>query len=116
MPEEPAYPDQEAFADSAYVGEKIDTELQKRGYIPMICEKGYRNKPLKVGWSAFIGQETVLNKVKNVAAIFLRLTVNNRPDKIPSPVKQKQALLRNNLPGITGATKQSLRLNVLIGH
>ncbi len=25
MPEEPAYPEQEAFADSAYTGEKIDT-------------------------------------------------------------------------------------------
>jgi IS5 family transposase len=46
VPETPAYPDQEAFADSAYVGEKIDTELKKRGYIPFICEKGYRNKPL----------------------------------------------------------------------
>ena len=46
MPEEPAYPDQEAFADSAYVGEKIDTELKKRGFLQMICEKGYRNKPL----------------------------------------------------------------------
>ena len=46
MPEEPAYADQEAFADSAYVGEKIDTELKKRGFLPMICEKGYRNKPL----------------------------------------------------------------------
>ena len=46
LPEEPAYPDQEVFADSAYVGEKIDTELKRRGYLPMICEKGYRNKPL----------------------------------------------------------------------
>ena len=46
MPVEPAYPDQEAFADSAYVGEKIDTELRRRGFLPMICEKGYRNKPL----------------------------------------------------------------------
>jgi IS5 family transposase len=46
MPEEPAYPDQEAFADAAYVGEKIDTGLKARGFLPMICEKGYRNKPL----------------------------------------------------------------------
>jgi IS5 family transposase len=46
MPEKPAYPDQEAFGDSAYVGEKIDTELKKRGFVPQICEKGYRNKPL----------------------------------------------------------------------
>lgn len=46
MPLEPAYPEQEAFADSAYTGEKIETELINRGYIPEICEKGYRNKPL----------------------------------------------------------------------
>jgi IS5 family transposase len=46
MPAEPEYADQEAFADSAYVGEKIENELLKRGYLPMICEKGYRNKPL----------------------------------------------------------------------
>jgi IS5 family transposase len=46
MPQEPAYPDQEAFAVSAYVGEQIDTELKKRGFVPEICEKGYRNKPL----------------------------------------------------------------------
>jgi IS5 family transposase len=46
MPEEPEYADQEAFADAAYVGEKIDTTLKARGYLPMICEKGYRNKPL----------------------------------------------------------------------
>jgi len=46
LPEEPAYPDQEAFADSAYSGAKIDTKLKDRGYVPFICEKGYRNKPL----------------------------------------------------------------------
>ena len=40
MPEESAYPDQEAFADAAYVGEKIDTELRRRGFLPLICEKG----------------------------------------------------------------------------
>src|SRR5215469_11683376 len=58
MPEEPAYPDQEAFADSAYVGEKIDTELKKRGYLPMICEKGYRNKPMTE-------EQKQMNKVKS---------------------------------------------------
>ena len=46
MPLEPMYADQEAFADSAYSGEKIDTKLKERGYVPLICEKGYRNKPL----------------------------------------------------------------------
>jgi len=46
MPEEPAYPDQEAFADSAYAGKEINEKLLQRGYLPMICEKGYRNKPL----------------------------------------------------------------------
>jgi IS5 family transposase len=40
IPVEPAYPDQEAFADAAYVGEKIDTELRRRGFLPLICEKG----------------------------------------------------------------------------
>jgi IS5 family transposase len=46
LPTAPAYGDQEAFADSAYVGERIDTELKRRGYVPFICEKGFRNKPL----------------------------------------------------------------------
>ena len=46
VPEKPAFDDQEAYADSAYAGEKIDTELKKRGYKPQICEKGYRNHPL----------------------------------------------------------------------
>jgi IS5 family transposase len=46
LPEEPEYPDQEVFADSAYTGEEIDTKLKGRGYVPMICEKGYRSKPL----------------------------------------------------------------------
>jgi IS5 family transposase len=53
MPEEPAYPDQEAFADAAYVGEKIDTGLNERGFLSMICEKGYRNKPLTEQQKAF---------------------------------------------------------------
>jgi IS5 family transposase len=58
MPAEPAYPDQEAFADAAYVGEKIETELLKRKYVPMICEKGYRNKPLTE-------EQKKMNKVKS---------------------------------------------------
>jgi IS5 family transposase len=58
MPEEPAYPDQEAFADSAYVGEKIDKGLKERGFLPMICEKGYRNKPLTE-------EQKKMNKIKS---------------------------------------------------
>jgi len=58
MPEEPAYPDQEAFADAAYVGEKIDTGLKDRGFLPMICEKGYRNKKLTE-------EQKAMNKVKS---------------------------------------------------
>jgi len=52
------YPDQEAFADAAYVGEKIDTTLKERGFLPMICEKGYRNKPLT-------DEQKAMNKVKS---------------------------------------------------
>ena len=40
LPEKVAYPDQEAFGDSAYVGEETELELLRRGYLPMICEKG----------------------------------------------------------------------------
>jgi len=58
VPESPAYADQEAFADSAYVGEKIDTELKKRGYVPFICEKGFRNKPLSE-------EQKTMNKMKS---------------------------------------------------
>jgi len=58
MPAEPAYPDQEAFADAAYVGEKIDTGLKERGYVPFICEKGYRNKPLTE-------EQKAMNKMKS---------------------------------------------------
>jgi IS5 family transposase len=58
MPEEPTYTDQEAFADSAYVGEKIDAELKKRGYVAFICEKGYRNKPLSE-------EQKAMNKMKS---------------------------------------------------
>ena len=46
LPEEAAYEGQAAYADSAYVGEKIEKELKARQYDPQICEKGYRNKPL----------------------------------------------------------------------
>jgi len=58
MSEEPTYPDQEAFADAAYVGERIDAGLKELGYLPMICEKGYRNKPLTE-------QQKQFNKVKS---------------------------------------------------
>jgi len=58
MSEEPDYPDQEAFSDAAYVGEKIDTGLKALGYVPMICEKGYRNKPLTE-------QQKQMNKIKS---------------------------------------------------
>jgi IS5 family transposase len=58
MPEKPAYPDQEAFGDSAYKSEKTDVELERRGFLPMICEKGYRNKPLTEQQKAF-------NKIKS---------------------------------------------------
>ena len=46
LPAKAAYADQEAFADSAYSGKEIEAKLTERGYLPMICEKGYRNKPL----------------------------------------------------------------------
>jgi len=46
VPDEPAYPDQEFFGDSAYSSEEINTKVAGRGFIPYICEKGYRNKPL----------------------------------------------------------------------
>ena len=46
LPEKAAYPDQEAFGDAAYVGAETEETLLQRGYLPMICEKGYRNHPL----------------------------------------------------------------------
>jgi len=58
VPDKPAYPDQEFFGDSAYSGEKIDTGLKERGFIPCICEKGYRNKPLTE-------EQKATNKVKS---------------------------------------------------
>jgi IS5 family transposase len=37
---------QELYADSAYIGEPIDTMLRKRGIIPKIVERAFKNKPL----------------------------------------------------------------------
>jgi len=58
MPTEPAYPDQEAFGDSAYKSKENDAELSRRGFLPMIHEKGYRGKPLT-------DQQKAFNKVKS---------------------------------------------------
>lgn len=51
VPKKPLKKKQPVFADSAYVGEEIETKLKKRPYFkntvePMICEKGYRGHPL----------------------------------------------------------------------
>jgi IS5 family transposase len=46
LPAKAAYPDQEAFADSAYASKEINEKLLERGYLPVICEKGVRNHPL----------------------------------------------------------------------
>jgi IS5 family transposase len=45
-PAKASYPDQEFFADSAYIGKEIEEGLLRCGFLPMICEKGFRNKPL----------------------------------------------------------------------
>jgi IS5 family transposase len=37
---------QELYADSAYVGDPIDTMLKNRSIIPQVIEKAFRNKPL----------------------------------------------------------------------
>jgi IS5 family transposase len=58
MPLEPAYPDQEAFSDSAYASKANEEELSSRGFLPMICEKGYRNKPLTE-------EQKIMNKIKS---------------------------------------------------
>jgi IS5 family transposase len=58
LPAKPAYADQEAFGDSAYSSKEIDTKLKERGYVPLICEKGYRNKPLTQ-------EQKKLNQVKS---------------------------------------------------
>jgi IS5 family transposase len=34
------------FGDSAYVGKETEEKVLERGFLPMICEKGFRNKPL----------------------------------------------------------------------
>ena len=46
LPAEAAFADQAAFADSAYSSKEIEAKLTERVFLPMICEKGYRNKPL----------------------------------------------------------------------
>jgi IS5 family transposase len=58
MPAESAYPDQEAFADSAYASKENNETLSARGFLPMICEKGYRNNPLTE-------EQKKMNKVKS---------------------------------------------------
>jgi IS5 family transposase len=58
VPDEPAYPDQEFFGDSAYSSEEINTKVAERGFVPMISEKGYRNHPLTE-------QQKESNKVKS---------------------------------------------------
>ena len=58
LPEEPAYPDQEAFGDSAYSSKENHEKLLACGYLPMICEKGYRHKPLTE-------EQKTMNKVKS---------------------------------------------------
>ncbi|MDR3108842.1 MAG: transposase, partial [Planctomycetaceae bacterium] len=46
LPEQPQLGCEKAYADSAYSGKDIITEILERGYEPQIYEKGYRNKPL----------------------------------------------------------------------
>ena len=58
MPEKPEYPDQEAFGDSAYMSKENVAELTKRGFLPMIHEKGYRNKPLTE-------EQKAMNKIRS---------------------------------------------------
>ena len=58
MPAEPVYPDQEAFGDSAYASKANEEDLLRRGFLSMICEKGYRNKPLTEA-------QKKMNKVKS---------------------------------------------------
>jgi len=58
MPAKPEYPDQEAFGDSAYMSKENVAELTKRGFLPMIHEKGYRNKPLTE-------EQKAMNKIKS---------------------------------------------------
>jgi IS5 family transposase len=58
MPLEPAYPDQEALADSAYMSAANDAELSKRGYVPLINERG-------VGKKLLTKEQKEMNKVKS---------------------------------------------------
>jgi len=58
VPDEPAYPDQEFFGDSAYAGKKIDKELKERGFVLLINERAYRNKPLTE-------EQKVFNRIKS---------------------------------------------------
>jgi IS5 family transposase len=46
LPQKPRPGCEQAYSDSAYSGKEIVEEVLKRGYEPMICEKGYRNHPL----------------------------------------------------------------------
>ena len=58
LPAKAAYADQEVFADSAYSSKEIEAKLKERGFLPMICEKGYRNHPLSE-------EQKLLNRVKS---------------------------------------------------
>jgi len=58
IPAEPVYPDQEAFADSAYWGKERESALLNRGFLPMICERGCGKKVLTEA-------QRKLNKVKS---------------------------------------------------
>ena len=58
LPAKSAYADQEVFADSAYSGKEIEAKLKERGFLPLICEKGYRNHPLTE-------EQKLFNRVKS---------------------------------------------------
>ena len=60
VPDKPAYPDQEFFGDSAYSSKEINTKLKERGFLPMVNERAYRNKPLTEDQKA-------TNKVKSTS-------------------------------------------------
>jgi len=51
-----------------------------------------------LGWSAFVGRETVFNKVKKSAGPSHSIDLRHRPVTMFFPVKRRQALLRSNLP------------------
>jgi len=82
LPEKVAYPDQEAFGDSAYSSQEIESKLTERGYLPMICEKGYRNKLLSE-------EQQKMNKMKSkvrcrVEQIFGAMKVRCRDELLRS--------------------------------